>query len=156
MATARQLEQPITTLYEQDFLAWTESQAEALRTRQIGALDWANLLEEVESMGASQRRELKNRMRVLLMHLIKWQWQPERRGVSWGSTIDVQRYELFDLLDASPSLKRAVASVVCDVWPQARKEAAKETDLSPDVFPEFCPWDTEKQILMADWMPDSG
>jgi hypothetical protein len=93
MATAKQLEQTGTNLYEQDFLAWTISQAEALRARQAVALDWANLLEEVESMGASQRRELRNRMRVLLMHLIKWQWQPERRGASWGSTIDVQRYE---------------------------------------------------------------
>ena len=102
MATARQLEQPITNLYEADFLAWTESQAEALRTRQIGALDWVNLLEEVESMGASQRRELKNRMRILLMHLIKWHWQPERRGSSWGSSIDVQRYEMADLFDTSP------------------------------------------------------
>jgi hypothetical protein len=154
MATAKQLEQPGTNLYEQDFLAWTMSQAEALRARQAVALDWANLLEEVESMGASQRRELRNRMRVLLMHLIKWQWQPERRGASWGSTIDVQRYELMDLLVASPSLKKDVSDVILYVWPQAKKEAAKETGIMPDILPESCPWDAEKQILMTDWLPE--
>ena len=105
-------------------------------------------------MGASQRRELKNRMRVLLMHFIKWQWQPERRGASWGSTIDVQRYELIDLLVASPSLKREISDVVFYVWPQAKKEAAKETGITPETFPECCPWDAEKQILMADWLPE--
>jgi hypothetical protein len=105
-------------------------------------------------MGASQRRELKNRLRVLLMHLIKWQWQPERRSASWGATIDVQRYELVDLLDSSPSLKREVADVVHHVWQQAKKEAAKETGIAPDAFPELCPWDTEKQILMADWLSE--
>jgi uncharacterized damage-inducible protein DinB len=72
MATARQLGQAITNLYEVDFLAWTESQAEALRTRQVGALDWANLLKEVESMGRSARNELKSRLRALLMHLMQW------------------------------------------------------------------------------------
>lgn len=72
MATARQLKQPITNLYEQGFLARTESQTEALRTRQIGALDWANLLGEVESMGASQCRELESRLTTVLMHITKW------------------------------------------------------------------------------------
>ncbi|WP_163056722.1 DUF29 domain-containing protein [Acidithiobacillus ferrooxidans] len=155
MTMARHFEQqPKTNLYEADFLAWAEGQAEALRARQVGALDWVNLLEEVESMGASQRRELKNRMRVLLMHLIKWHWQPERRGSSWGSSIDVQRYEMADLFDTSPSLRREAADVVSYVWPQARKEAAKETGISPDVFPELCPWEAEKQILLADWLPE--
>ena len=105
-------------------------------------------------MGASQRRELRNRMRVLLMHFIKWQWQPEKRGASWGSTIDVQRYELIDLLVASPSLKREVSDVILYVWPQAKKEAAKETGIMPDIFPEYCPWDAEKQILITDWLPE--
>lgn len=155
MAIARHLEQqPRPTLYEADFLAWVEAQTEALRARQVDALDWVNLLEEVESMGASQRRELRNRMRVLLMHLIKWNWQPERRGTSWASSINVQRYELVDLFDTSPSLRRRAADVVFDIWPQARKEAAKETGLSQDVFPELCPWEIEQQILLTDWLPE--
>ena len=90
MATARQLEQA-SNLYEQDFLAWIDEQGQALKARQVAALDWDNLVEEIESMGRSQRNELKSRLWVLLMHLIKWHWQLERRSMSWQLTIKEQR-----------------------------------------------------------------
>lgn len=154
MATARQLEQPITNLYEADFLAWTESQAEALRTRQIGALDWVNLLEEVESMGVSQRHEQKNRLRILLMHLVKWHWQPEKRTSSWRETIIEQRASLEDLMDTSPSLKNAVLDEVFNgVWAKAIKTAALETGLPIKTFPSECPW-AVADVMSQDWMPE--
>jgi|AOMQ01.1.fsa_nt_gi hypothetical protein len=154
MATARQLEQPITNLYEVDFLAWTESQAGALRARQVGALDWVNLLEEVESMGVSQRRELENRLAVLLMHLIKWRWQPEKRGTSWKLTIRGQRREIEKLLKQSPSLKPSVPEVIGEAWNDAREDAEDETGLPLPTFPKACPWDVTTQILDREWWPE--
>lgn len=142
MATALQLEQPITNLYETDFLAWTESQAEALRARQVGTL-WANLLAEVESMGASQRHELRSRLKVL----IKWQWQPERCGTSWLTTIGDQRFEISGLLKDSPSLRRFIPEMLVDAWARARDEAEEETGIKADTFPEGCPWDVDGKIL---------
>ena len=154
MATARQLEQPGTNLYEQDFLAWVENQAEALRARQVGAIDWANLLEEVESMGISQRHEIKSRLTILLMHLIKWAWQPEKRGNSWRKTIRVQRREIVDLLNHSRSLKPYIQGISAVAWGDAREDAEDETGLPLLTFPMDCPWDMESQILDKDWMPE--
>jgi hypothetical protein len=154
MATARQLEQPTTSLYERDFLAWTEDQAVALRTRQVSDLDWSNLLEEVESMGASQRRELENRLTILLMHLMKWVWQPEKRSTSWKLTIQGQRRELLRLIKQSPSLKPLVSNVLDEVWSDARDDAEVETGLPSQAFPESCPWDVSDQVLNKTWWPE--
>ncbi len=143
----------MANLYEADFLAWTESQADALRTRQVGALDWVNLLEEVESMGVSQRHELRSRLKQLLMHLIKWQWQPERRGPSWLTSIGNQRYEINGLLKDSPSLKRFIPDIMVDAWARARVEANEETGIQVKSFPEVCPWSLEREIL-SEWLPE--
>lgn len=154
MATARQLEQTTTSLYEQDFLAWTENQAAALRTHQVSDLDWSNLLEEVESMGASQRRELESRLTVLLMHLIKWVWQPEKRSTSWKLTIQGQRRELLRLVKQSPSLKPLIPEVLDEVWSDARDDAEMETGLPSQTFPNSCPWDVNSQVLDKTWWPE--
>ncbi|MHB1531376.1 DUF29 domain-containing protein [Acidithiobacillus sp.] len=155
MATARQFEHQTTaTLYETDFLAWTEAQAEALRTRQAASLDWVNLLEEVESMGASQRRDLESRLTVLLMHLIKWRWQPEKRSTSWKLTIRGQRREIERLLKQSPSLKGYVPEVLAEAWNDACEDAEDETGLPMQTFPTGCPWDATSQILDKAWWPD--
>lgn len=154
MATARQIEQPLHNLYETDFLAWAESQAEALRARQVGALDWAHLLEEVESMGISQRHELKSRLTILLMHLIKWAWQPEKRGNSWRKTIRIQRREIKDLLDQSGSLKPYFLEISAAAWSNACEDAEDETGLPQPTFPVECPWDMNSQVLVKDWLPE--
>lgn len=154
MATARQIDQPTHNLYEMDFLAWTESQAEALRARQVSALDWAHLLEEVESMGVSQRHELKSRLTILFMHLIKWAWQPDRRGNSWRKTIRIQRREIQDLLDQSGSLKPYLMGISDNTWSDACEDAEDETGLPLPTFPVKCPWDMESQILAKDWLPE--
>ena len=129
MTTARQFEQPITNLYEKDFLAWIEDQAQALRTRKANSLDWDNILEELESMGRSEKNALRSHLRVLLMHLIKWQWQPQKQSKSWATTIRNQRLDLKYLLKDSPSLKRLIPEMLPDALDNVADEAAFETDL---------------------------
>ena len=153
MATAKQLEHPKTDLYEQDFLAWVEDQAQALRSRQASALDWDNLLEEIETMGRSEKNALRSRLRVLLMHLIKWQWQPEKKSKSWAQTIREQRLAIKYLLKDSPSLKRLVSELLVESWDDAANEALFETGLAISTFPSVCPWDMDTQIL-ANWRPE--
>ncbi|MHB1706434.1 MAG: DUF29 domain-containing protein [Acidithiobacillus sp.] len=153
MATARQLEHRKTDLYEQDFLAWIESQAGALRSRQVDSLDWDNLVEEIESMGRSQRNELKSRLRTLLMHLIKWHWQPEKRSPSCQLTIKEQRLSLRDLFEMSPSLRPSLPLLVPKAWQDASSSAALETGLKESLFPETCPWPLE-DVLLDGWLPD--
>ncbi len=72
------------TLYERDFHAWTEQQAALLKAGRLLDIDRDRLIEEIESMSASERRDLANRLKELLLHLLKWRYQPERRGASWG------------------------------------------------------------------------
>ncbi|MHB8248862.1 MAG: DUF29 domain-containing protein [Acidithiobacillus sp.] len=153
MATARQLEHPKTGLYEQDFLAWIEDQAEALRAKQGGALDWENLLEEVESMGRNERNAMESRLSLLLMHLMKWHWQPEKRSKSWMQTIREQRKAIRRILRNSPSLRNHVPEMLPEAWAEARDDAAFETEIPLSTFPEACPWGLDTQVL-ADWMPE--
>ncbi|MBU2737617.1 DUF29 domain-containing protein [Acidithiobacillus concretivorus] len=153
MTTARQFEEPITNLYEMDFLAWIEDQAQALRARKASGLDWDNIVEELESMGRSEKNALRSHLRVLLMHLIKWQWQPQKQSKSWATTIRNQRLELKYLLKDSPSLKRLIPEMLPDAWNNAADEAAFETELPISTFPESCPWDIDTQIV-ANWWPE--
>ena len=152
MATARQLEQA-SNLYERDFLAWINEQGQALKARQVAALDWDNLVEEIESMGRSQRNELKSRLRMLLMHLIKWHWQPEKRSTSWQLTIKEQRLSLRDLFEMSPSLRPSLPVLLPKVWQDASSSAALETGLKESVFSEVCPWSVE-DVLLDGWLPE--
>ena len=85
--------------YEQDFYGWTQEQAALLRGGQLHALDIANLIEEIEAMGRSEKRELQSRLMVLLVHLLKWKYQPARRGRSWQLTIEGQRENCLDVLE---------------------------------------------------------
>lgn len=92
------------TLHDRDFYAWTLQQASLLREGRLSEADIVHIAEELESMGASERRELTNRLAVLMAHLLKWQFQPELRGNSWRNTIDVQRYDVKELLEENPTL----------------------------------------------------
>jgi hypothetical protein len=138
-------------LYETDVVAWAEAQAEALRAGRLDDLDLANLAEEIQGLADRDRRELRSRLRVLVMHLLKWQHQPDQRSRSWDATIDAQRADLEDLLDSSPNLRREVPDALAKIYPRAVKRAAKETGLPVAMFPRTCPF-TPDQIL-NDWMP---
>ena len=141
-----------TTSYEQDFYAWSHEQAELLRARRYGELDVDHLMEELESMGARERRELVNRLKVLLAHLLKWQLQPYRQSRSWAATIKEQRLSIQDLLDDNPSLCGILDEQVTKAYRLARLLAVKETDMEESTFPEICPfsWD---EISDEDFFP---
>ena len=127
-------------LYEQDLLAWLEQQAGYLRAGQLDRLDVAHLIEELEAMGGSQRRELKGRLEILLMHMLKWDAQPRRRSRSWQSTIVEQRARIEDLLEQSPSLRHGLAEVAQKAFAVAARRAAIETGLKRSAFPAALPY----------------
>src|SRR5712692_1231317 len=93
------------SLYESDFYTWTQEQARLLRERRFDDLDLDNLVDEVASVGSSEKREIRNRLKVLLTHLLKWKFQPGLRGNSWRRTIREQRESIVDIVQSSPSLR---------------------------------------------------
>jgi predicted DNA-binding ribbon-helix-helix protein len=132
---------PEALRYEQDFYSWALEQAELLRGRRWDELDIANVVEELESLARSEFRSLVSALRVLTLHLLKWDHQPERRSRSWALTIAVQRQELSAIMKDNPGLKPRVGEAVERAYQMARLEAAKETGLDEDVFPPACPYD---------------
>lgn len=142
-----------STLYEQDFYAWTQRQARLLREGKLAEVDLDHLIEEIESMGASERNQLQSRLKVLLAHLLKWQYQSHLRSRSWSATIKEQRLSLIDLLEENPSLNPLVGKRIAKAYPLAVLLAVKETDLEETTFPAECPYSRE-QILDKDYYPD--
>ena len=130
----------MTATYDTDFYAWANEQAALLRAGNLGAADLDNIAEEIESMGRSEKRELVNRLVVLLLHMLKWQYQPERRGTSWEATIIVQRHDISDHLADNPSLKVLLPTTISRAYSNAALMAAGETGLPKAVFPQSCPW----------------
>jgi hypothetical protein len=128
------------TVYEQDFYSWTQQQAELLRKRQFAEMDIDNLIEEIESMGRSEKRELESRLSVLLLHLLKWQYQPAYQGRSWALSIDEQRIQFLRVLQDNPSLKSQINTTITSAYKLAIVKASKETGLSKKTFPDVCPW----------------
>lgn len=140
-------------LYETDFYAWANEQAALLRAGKLSAADIENIAEEIESMGRTEKRELANRLTVLLLHLLKWQFQPVRRGASWEATIRVQRRDLVVHLADNPSLKAKVGEAIEQAYGTALIQASAETGLAETMFPAECPWSFE-QIMDAGFWPD--
>lgn len=129
-----------TNLYETDFYAWANEQAALLRAGKLAAADIEHIAEEIESMGKTEKRELVNRLSVLLLHLLKWQYLPGRRGASWEATITVQRDDLSDHLRDNPSLKAKLDEAMVDAYRKASILVAGETGLPKSTFPATCPW----------------
>ncbi|HEY4713690.1 MAG TPA: DUF29 domain-containing protein [Aquirhabdus sp.] len=141
--------------YEKDIIAWANEQAGYIRAGRFDLVDAEHLAEEIETMGKSEKRALASSMLVLLMHLLKWQYQPDRRSASWNQSIKVQRDEIqYDLKDI-PSLKTLFKDEEWQkiVWRKARLEASKETGLGLNVFPDDCPW-SMTDVLKDDWLPE--
>lgn len=141
------------SLYDKDFYAWTQEQARLIKERAVDRLDFTHLFDEVECMGASEVRELESRLEVLLTHLLKWKYQPPRRGASWELTIKEQRKRIEKRLKKMPSLKSILDEAFIDAYEVATYEAAKVTKLSFNAFPEQCPW-TQEQALDNNFFPD--
>jgi Domain of unknown function DUF29 len=143
------------SLYDRDFVGWTEQMVEALRHGDWAGLDVANLIEEVEALGKSDRRAIKSRLEVLLMHLLKWQFQQMQRSRSWQATILEQRLRIADILEDSPSLKNYLPTVVDLAYNGARKLASIETGLPVTLFPVVCEY-TIEQMLSDTYLPGSN
>jgi hypothetical protein len=139
--------------YEEDFYAWTIDQARLLRSGELAAIDAANIAEEIESMGRSDRRELKSRLVVLIMHLLKWRRQPAARSRSWSATIEEQRLQIEGVLAESPSLRPTTAAMLPEAYVIARARAIAETGLADDLFPNVCPF-TPEDVLSAAFLPE--
>lgn len=139
-------------LYDTDFFRWTEEQAAALRAGRLEDLDLSNLAEEIESLGRSDRREIESRLGVLLMHLLKWRYQPQKRSGSWETTIRTQRREIEKLLNDSPSLRREVGAFTQGAYDSSRRNAAAETGMPLEAFPAACPFRVE-DVMTDEWLP---
>jgi hypothetical protein len=126
--------------YETDFYAWTQEQAALLHDQQWNQIDLPNLIEEIESLGKQQRQELRNRLSVLMGHLLKWEYQPQHRSRSWLATLRVQRRDTLRLLKENPSLKPYLDEALQEVYENAKDLAMGETDLPAQTFPSNCPY----------------
>ncbi len=141
-------------LYEKDFFAWANEQARLIREGRVGEADLENIAEEIESMGRGEKRLLVSRLDVLLLHLLKWQYQPARRGNSWRLSIQNARDALTDHLADNPSLKSRLAEAQASAYRSARLETSIETGLDVATLPTACPWSFE-QVMEADFWPES-
>jgi len=136
-------DEPVRADYAGDFYSWLMEQARAVREGRWGAVDRENLAEEIESLGREQFNKLESALRVLLLHFLKWDHQPDRRSRSWALSIEAQRLELENVLTDNPGLKSQIAEAIERGYRRARIEAAKETGLEKTAFPEACPYSFE-------------
>jgi len=143
----------LSLLYEQDAYTWALRNAELIRAGRFSEVDWEHVAEEVEAVGKSEWRELENRLIVLLAHLLKWQYQTERRGRSWQATIKEQRHRLRRVLEANPGLKPHLDTILKDAFATAVLVASRETDLDESIFPAICPFSYEA-IIANDFWPE--
>lgn len=138
--------------YETDFYLWSYEQSELLRQRRFSELDLPNIIEEIESLGRSDKRALTSAYRVLLQHLLKWQFQPLRRGSSWLNTVSEQRRTIEMLEAESPSLRAKAEEFLQTAYPAARRDAAREMRVEVAGLPQACPFSIA-QLRDFDWLP---
>jgi len=140
--------QQLSDLYTTDETAWLEATARLVAEGRFAEVDAANLIEYLTSMAIRDRREVKSRLTVLLIHLLKWYYQPDKRTPSWMETVRNERLELEQLLESGTLLNHA-ETVFTEVYGRARAEAVRETKLDAEVFPAGCPW-TFEEVLQAE------
>lgn len=141
-------------LHDRDFYTWAMETARAVRQRRLDGIDWDSVAEELEDMGRSEKRELTNRLTVLLTHLLKWQMQSDRRSRSWTLTILEQRREADQLLRDNPGLKSLSEDVLAAAFRVARLRAARQTRLDLGDLPADCPWGLS-QVLDETFLPEA-
>jgi len=140
-------------LYRQDSFAWSKREVELLRQRRFSEIDLENIIEEIETVGRSEWRSLKSSYRVLVQHLLKWQFQPERRSRSWADTIRNQRTNIASDEEDSHALAAEAGEIVARAYRLARRHAASETGLPLTTFPPECPY-TLEQLRDLDYFPE--
>ncbi|MBF2049271.1 DUF29 domain-containing protein [Leptolyngbya sp. NK1-12] len=139
-------------LYEQDYYRWLTETAAALADGRFSELDVLNLVDELESMGKSQKRAIESYLNVLLLHLLKWKYQSNHRSGSWKSSIRNSRRAIQKRIAESPSLRTYPKTVFLECYAVARENAADETELPLEVFPELPPF-TFEQVLDETFLP---
>ena len=138
--------QLLPTLYDTDFAIWLDQTAQLLKENRFTEIDRDNLIEEIESLSRRDKRELRSRLIVLLSHLLKYRYQPEKRSQSWLDTIAEQRRQIELILEDSPSLKNYLGEVFSTCYAKSRTDAAQEAQLAIAVFPESAPF-TQEEVL---------
>lgn len=140
MSAQLEINKKHNTLYEKDYYQWLIQTATLLKRKEFTELDIENLIEEIESLGKSEKRAIRSNLVVLILHLLKWRYQPEKQSRSWKSSIREHRRRIGDLLIDSPSLKNYLPEILSSCYLAAKKQASDETGLSIVAFPEVCPF----------------
>lgn len=146
-----------TSSYDTDYVAWLEEQVAHLRAGRVHALDVENVAEELEGLMRSERQQLENRLEVLILHLLKWDHQPDQRSNRWRATVAEQRARIRRLLRDSPTLKPSLVDAAREVYLEAGERAAIETLLEASAFPSTVPYSIEQILereLPAKELPD--
>lgn len=139
--------------YESDFFAWSQDQGRRLRETRPNSIDWENVAEEIESLGRSEKRSIESNLCVVLVHLLKWQYQSTQRSGSWRASIFEHRMRILREIKDSPSLRNYPAEILADEYEIARLNASGETGLDEMIFPASCPYSIE-EALDPDYLPD--
>jgi len=140
------------SLYEKDFYAWTQEQAKLIKNKAFERLDLTHLFDEVEDMGNRHADEIESRLEILLMHLLKWKYQPNLQSKSWQLTIKEQRLAINRRLKKMPSLKSKLPEIFEESYAPSLLHAEQETGLDESTFPTKSPW-TIEQVLNAEFYP---
>ena len=145
----------MSATYKADFNLWIEQTAQLLRSHRWQEVDVKHLIEEVEGLGKSERRSIASQLTRLLLHLLKWQYQSQRRSDSWLDSITDSRTQIELAIEDSPSLKSYPTEQLEESYQRARRQAAKQTGILLSVFPEECPYSLEL-VLDEDWLPEAS
>ena len=139
-------------LYDRDYHLWLEETAQFLKTKNFNQLDIENLIEEIETLGRSERNKVISSLRLIYQHLLKWQYQPEKRSQSWTNTIDRERDNICDYIEDMPSLKKMLddSEIIAKAYRRGRRDAIKETGITN--LPTDCPF-TMQQVLDPNYLP---
>ncbi len=139
--------------YQKDYYGWLQENVRLIRERKFSEIDTENLIEELESMGKCEKRELSSRLTILLLQLLKWQYQTVKRSTNWRNTIAVQRIDIRELLEDSPSLRNEILDKIEIAYEKAKLAAEVETGIEKQNFPAACPFSLE-QILDENFLPN--
>ena len=145
----------MSDLYEEDFFGWANQQSSLLREGRVAEADLARIAEEIEDMGRNRRQELRNRLAILLLHLLKWEYQPDRRGRSWQSPITEQRARLEQPLREHPSLRPLLPDSIAIGYRYALLRIDRETGLPAETFPAECPY-AAADVLRDRFLPGAA
>jgi Domain of unknown function DUF29 len=140
--------------YDEDFYAWTQTQARHIRDFKWDDVDWEHIAEEIEALGKSDWRALENHLKNLILHCLKWEHQLQeraRRGRGWQTSMDNARDAIDQLLRDNPSFDYRMDAAMAWAYPRARRSAQKQTGLPQHVFPEHCEWTFEQFMNESLW-----